>query len=151
MKSKLSLVLPRSAAVVACVMTLLMPLSAGADAQQDAIVGTWLTDDGDSKVEISRGGTSYVGKIVWLKEPERDGKPVHDAKNRDAALRNRPIMGLDVLSGFTYASNGVWSGGSAYAPRRGRSYPAELSLTKDGRLDIKVKDGIFTKHQYWTR
>ena len=60
-------------------------------------------------------------------------------------------MGLEVLSGFTYASNGVWSGGTAYAPRKGRSYPAELSVTRDGRLDIKVKDGIFSKHLYWTR
>ena len=88
---------------------------------------------------------------MWLKEPDREGKPVHDANNSNASLRDRPIMGVEILSGFTYAASGVWSGGTVYSPRKGRSYPAELSLAKDGRLDIKVKDGIFSKHLYWTR
>ncbi len=141
----------QSAAIAVCVLGLSLPAAARAADAQDAILGTWLTDGGDSRVEIARSGSRYAGKIVWLKEPERDGKPVRDANNSDAALRDRPVMGLEVLSSFTYASNGVWSGGTAYAPRKGRSYPAELSLTRDGRLDIKVKDGIFSKHLYWTR
>jgi uncharacterized protein (DUF2147 family) len=45
----------------------------------------------------------------------------------------------------------MWSGGTVYSPRRGRSYPAEITLAKDGRLDVKVKDGILSKHLYWTR
>lgn len=132
-------------------LALLLPAAARAADAQDAIVGTWLSDGGDSRVEITRSGPKFIGKIVWLQEPERDGKPVRDANNSDAVLRDRPIMGLEILSGFTYASNGVWSGGTAYAPRKGHSYPAELSVTRDGRLDIKVKDGMFTKHLYWTR
>lgn len=143
--------LSRTVGAVVCCLALLLPALARADAAQDAIAGSWLTDGGDSKVEIARSGSSYAGKIVWLKEPERDGKPVHDANNSNAALRDRPIMGMDILSGFTYGSSGVWSGGTIYSPRKGRSYPAELSIGKDGRLDIKVKDGIFSKHVYWTR
>jgi uncharacterized protein (DUF2147 family) len=141
----------RSAAIAACVLWLSLPTAARAIDAQDGILGTWLTDGGDSKVEVTRSGSRYAGRIVWLKETERDGKPVRDANNSDAALRDRPVMGLEVLSGFIYASNGVWSGGTAYAPRKGRSFPAELSVTRDGRLDIKVKDGIFSKHLYWTR
>jgi uncharacterized protein (DUF2147 family) len=139
------------AAVSSCIVTLLLPLSAGADAGQDAIVGAWLTDGGESKVEIARSGSQYAGRIVWLKEPERDGKPLRDSNNSNAALRDRPMMGLEVLSGFSYAAGGVWSGGSVYSPRKGRTYPAELSLARDGRLVIKVKDGIFSQHVYWSR
>jgi hypothetical protein len=36
-------------------------------------------------------------------------------------------------------------------PRNGRSYPAQLSIRVDGKLDIRVKDGVFSKHLYWTR
>lgn len=151
MKSDVGLTTGRIVAVGACAMTLLLPAPVRPDAAQDAIAGTWLTEGADSKVQISRSGASYGGKIVWLKEPEREGKPVHDANNSDASLRDRPIMGLEILSGFTYGSGGVWSGGTVYSPRKGRSYPAELSVAKDGRLDIKVKDGIFSKHLYWTR
>ena len=136
---------------IAFAMTLALPQAANAEAGPDAIVGTWLTDGGESKVEIERGGTQYSGKIVWLKEPERDGRPLRDANNTNAALRDRPLLGLEIVAGFSYASNAVWTGGSVYSPRKGRSYPAELSLAPDGRLDIKVKDGIFSKHLYWSR
>lgn len=111
-------------------------------AAEDAIVGTWLTEQQDSQVEIIRSGATYVGKVSWLKEPQSAGKPVTDVKNTDVSLRGRPILGLDILTGFSYAGDRTWRGGSIYAPRKGRSYPAELSLSKDGRLDVKVKDGV---------
>jgi uncharacterized protein (DUF2147 family) len=122
-----------------------------AAASGDEILGTWVTDSGESKVEIVKNGQIYAGKIVSLREPERDGKPVHDANNKNAALRERPLLGLEILSGFKHTSNGLWTGGTAYSPRKGESYPAELSVTKDNQLDVKVKDGIITKHVFWTR
>lgn len=93
MESGLGLTAARIVAVGGCAITLLLPAPARADAAQDAITGTWLTEGGDSKVEISRSGTSYGGKVVWLKEAEREGKPVHDANNSNASLRDRPIKG----------------------------------------------------------
>jgi len=121
----------------------------------DAIVGTWLTDDGASKVEVSAtkavdGSTVYAGKIRWLKDPTRDGKPLRDANNADSALRDRPILGLPILSGFK-ASGGGWTGGTVYSPRSGKSYPAELSIGADGRLQLKVSAGLLSKTDYWTR
>ena len=58
-------------------------------AAPDAILGTWLTDDGASKVEVTAvkapdGSSVYGGKISWLKEPTRDGKPLRDANNADS-------------------------------------------------------------------
>lgn len=121
----------------------------------DAILGTWLTDDGASKVEVSAaqavdGATVYDGKISWLKEPLRDGKPLRDANNVDSALRERPILGLPILSGFKASGSG-WAGGTVYSPRAGKSYPAELSIGVDGRLQLKVNAGLLSKTDYWTR
>jgi uncharacterized protein (DUF2147 family) len=126
-----------------------------AAAPPDAILGTWLTDDGASKVEVTAtrsadGGSVYEGKLVWLKEPLRDGQPLRDANNADPALRSRPVLGLVVLSGFRAAAGG-YSGGTVYAPRAGKAYPAELSIGADGRLELKVKAGLLTKTDYWTR
>lgn len=120
-------------------------------AGDDAIAGTWLTENRDSKVAIERTGNTFSGKIVWLQTPEPDGKPLVDAKNANAALRMRPIMGLEILSQFAPSAGGLWTGGTIYSPRNGRSYPAQLSIAPDGRLDIRVKDGVFSKHLYWTR
>ncbi len=130
-------------------------MATGAAASAEAIVGTWLTDDGASKVEVSAakaadGSVVYNGKIVWLKEPTKDGKPLHDANNSDAALRKRPIMGLQILSGFK-AAGGGWGGGTVYAPRAGKSFPAGLSISADGRLQLKVDAGLLSKTDYWTR
>jgi uncharacterized protein (DUF2147 family) len=127
------------------------PAAAGAD----AIVGAWLTDGGASKVEIAAsqagdGSTVYGGKVVWLKEPTRDGKPVVDANNADPAQRGRPILGLPILQGFK-AAGGVWTGGTVYAPRAGKSYPAELSIAPDGRLELKVQAGLLSRTDHWTR
>ena len=133
---------------------LLLPCGAGA-APADAILGAWLTDDGASKVQVTAdkapgGATVYAGKVVWLKQPERDGQPLRDANNEDAALRGRPILGLTVLSGFSFA-DGVYRGGSVYSPRAGKAYPAELAVGADGRLELKVKAGLISKTDHWTR
>jgi len=124
--------------------------SAGTQATDEAIVGTWLTEAADSKVAIAKNGAAYAGTVVWLKQPERNGKAITDAKNADPAQRGRPIMGLAVLGGIRAAGNGTWSG-AIYSPNKGRSYAVELSVAKDGRLDLKVKDGMFSKHVLWTR
>lgn len=140
--------------VCACAL-LLIGAPALQAAAADAILGTWLTDDGDSKVDISAakaadGSTVYGGKVIWLKEPQRDGKPLLDAKNADASLRGRPILGLQILSGFKPAAGG-WSGGTVYSPRAGKSFPAELSIAPDGRLELKVQAGILSRTDHWTR
>jgi uncharacterized protein (DUF2147 family) len=123
---------------------------------QDAIVGTWLTEDGGSKVDVvaskaADGSTSYSGRVSWLKDPMRDGKPMRDANNDDAALRDRAILGLEILLGFKANGAGAWTGGTLYSPRRGESFPADLSLLPDGSLELKVKAGLMTKTVRWTR
>lgn len=145
-----------SCVFVLALATLGLPLPAGSAASPDAIVGTWLTDDGDSKVAIEAakapdGGAVYNGKVVWLKAPTRDGKPLRDANNEDAALRERPIMGLEIVSGFKPDGAGGWTGGTVYSPRGGKRYPAQISLGDDGRLQIKVKAGLVSRTVAWAR
>ncbi len=137
------------------VLILLPRAVAWATAPADAILGNWVTDDGASKVEVTAakaadGSVVYDGKVVWLKQPLRDGQPLRDANNADAALRSRPVLGLQVLSGFKASPSG-YSGGTIYAPRAGKAFPAELAVTPDGRLELKVKAGLLEKTDYWTR
>jgi uncharacterized protein (DUF2147 family) len=152
--SKDTMAMRRAGGVLAALACLLCATALQA-APADAIVGTWLTDDGSSKVEVTAakaadGSNLYGGKVVWLKEPVRDGKPLRDVNNADAAQRERPIIGLPILAGFK-AAGGGWSGGTVYSPRAGKSYPAELSIGADGRLQLKVNAGPLSKTDYWTR
>lgn len=122
----------------------LLALPASAHAQA-SIAGTWFTEDSSSKVTITQSGTSYTGKVTWVKT---DGAV--DAKNSDASLRTRPILGIDILTGCTGDATSA-KGCRIYAPKRGSSYDAELNLDKDGTLKVKVKAGIGGKTQTWTR
>jgi uncharacterized protein (DUF2147 family) len=80
----------------------------------------------------------------------RDGKPLGDVNNADAAQRERPLIGIEVLSGFKATAAG-WSGGMVYAPRAGKNFPADLSMAPDGRLQLRIKAGMMTKTDCWTR
>lgn len=141
--------------LLAALLGLPWAVLAAAAPPPQAILGSWLTDDGASKVEVTAaksadGSTVYNGRVVWLKEPQRDGQPLQDKNNADEALRSRPIMGLAVLSGFRAGGAG-YVGGTVYSPRAGKAYPADLAIGADGRLELKVKAGLLTKTDYWTR
>ena len=40
---------------------------------QDEVVGVWLSETGNGKMEIYKKGDQCFGKIVWLKTPNGDG------------------------------------------------------------------------------
>lgn len=42
--------------------------------QADDIVGQWYTTERDAKVEIFKERGKYHGKVVWMDEPETNGK-----------------------------------------------------------------------------
>ena len=50
----------------------------------DEIIGTWLVGNSKAKIQITKTGDKFNGKIVWLKEPlDANGKPKLDTKNPD--------------------------------------------------------------------
>lgn len=117
------------------------------------VVGKWKLSDGSAIVEVYQSGDVYNGKIVWLKNPtEADGTPAIDDKNPDAKLRNRKLIGLNMLSNLKKI-NGKYSGGSIYDPGNGKTYNCSMKVDGDvlkvrGSLD---KRGIFGRTMDWYR
>lgn len=119
-------------------------------------VGTWLTEEGKSRIEISRCGEELCGRIVWLREPnEPDGSPKLDDENPDPQLRDRPILGLQILSGFTRASEDgtEWEDGTIYNPENGKTYSCTIAVREDGTLRVRGYVGIplLGETQIWQR
>ncbi len=109
-------------------------------AQADRVTGYWLSEEGNAQIEIYRvSGNQYNGRIVWLEEPlEDDGTPKVDSENPDRALRNRPILGLEILTGFTHnPSRQEWEKGRIYDPDNGRTYDCYMAL--DGHNTLKIR------------
>ena len=117
----------------------------------DRILGIWLNEDKDAKVEIYKSGNQYFGKLIWGKEMyEADGKTSRkDVENKDPKLRARNLKDLIMLSGFAYHDD-VWDGGEIYDPRNGSTYSCTLKL-KGSNLDIRGYIGIslFGKTTVW--
>ncbi|HEY3645108.1 MAG TPA: DUF2147 domain-containing protein [Gammaproteobacteria bacterium] len=143
-----------------CLMLLCLSASvAWAADDADAVLGTWVTADGDARVQILKHADAYDGSIVWLKEPEYPagdpmaGKAKLDLKNPDQSQRSRPVLGLPLIQGFKYAGDGVWSDGHIYDPKTGKLYSCKMTLMMDGRLKVRGYWGIslFGETQIWTR
>lgn len=117
----------------------------------DKIVGEWLNEEKTSKIEISKTGNSYSGKIVWLAHPYgSDGKPLTDIKNPDPHKRTQSILGLTIVTGLKYSS-GEWMGGTIYAPKKGQYADCSVTVSDSNKLKIKVSKGILSKTIIWTK
>jgi uncharacterized protein (DUF2147 family) len=129
---------------VLIVILVAISTSVSAQSKADKIVGYYLTLDEDTKAEKSQvqiykhTNGKYYGKVVWLKEPNKDGKPKVDDQNPDAKLKNRPIMNLELLKGFTYnADDNEWSDGTIYNPTGGKTYNCYMNFESANSLKIR--------------
>jgi len=123
---------------------------------QDKILGNWLNQEKDGRIEIYKTGEKYFGKLVWGRDlMEADGKTPRkdrtDTKNSDPKLRSRPLLGLVLLTNFTYG-DGEWSGGKIYDPKSGKTYSCTMKLKGD-KLEIRGYVGLsmFGRTTVWTR
>src|SRR3954451_18240973 len=82
--------------------------------------GDWITADRGALVRIAPCGPKLCGTIsrVLARGPE---VPSAEVNNPQPRLRSRPLVGLQVLSGFT-SRGSDWVEGRAYDPQSGRSY-----------------------------
>ena len=115
--------------------------------------GTWLSQDGATKVRVSDCGGKLCGKVVWLHVPNdpQTGKPKTDKLNPDPAKRARPLIGLTVVNGLKPSGPNRWSG-VIYNADDGNTYDASLEVENERTAMLKgcvLK--MLCKGQHWTR
>jgi len=127
------------------------PLAVPAFAESaDAITGLWEVDGGDAHIAIYRCGEHYCGSIVWLKEPVYPpddnggmaGKPLVDRENSDPAFQGRPLIGLQIMSGYTFRGNNRWDDGRIYNTENGRTYSSRLAVKSPDLLELRGYIGV---------
>jgi hypothetical protein len=129
--------------------SLLLMLASGwvaADADREAVHGIWASSG--TMIEVAPGVNGGLSaKIIALKHPywrEKDGIGVvgelkTDLHNPDESLRNRPFIGLEMLSGYQFIK-GRWRG-KLYLPSNGTTW-ASSAFVKNGVLQIRGHVGI---------
>jgi uncharacterized protein (DUF2147 family) len=133
---------------------LLIGATLSAQTKADDIVGVWLTGGKEpAKIQVYKASDKYFGKIVWLKNPDKDGKPKVDSKNPDKAKQGQKIMGLVILQNFKFDDDDEWNDGKIYDPESGKTYSCNLSLNGNNTLKVRGYIGIslLGRTETWTR
>ena len=128
--------------------------AAADEVKPDDIVGIWLIEeDGEAveKVEIYRCEEKYCGKIVWLKSQEGTDVQVTDEKNKSEDLRDRPLLGLEVMRDYELDGESAWREGEFYAYRKGKTVSPKLTLIDENHLKIQIKILFLKKSFEWKR
>jgi len=124
-------------------LTISLATPALGSAEPGDLFGVWVTEGGGAKLEIFPCGNKACGKVIWLKHPNyvnsSDG-PVGmekvDRKNSDPALRNRSIIGLQVMEGLSLEGD-WWRNGSCYDPQSGTTYQCKMRLESASELRLR--------------
>lgn len=119
-----------------------------AQTNADDILGEWLTEAKDGKIQIYKQGNQYFGKIVG-----GSGPMINDEKNPDEKKRSQPLMGKVILTGFVFNGKGKWQDGEIYNPNNGKTYSCTIKLKTKSELEVRgyVGISIIGRTEVWTR
>ncbi|MGH6736818.1 MAG: DUF2147 domain-containing protein [Methyloceanibacter sp.] len=135
----------------------LVPASPAQAASGDP-TGFWKkADPGErpGKFQISKCGSGnrlLCAKIVWLQQPlDSKGRPLHDIRNENPSMRDRPILGLPIFSGLQPVGPNVWKG-SIYNPEDGNTYSVTVTQVSRNQINVKgCKGWILCGERIWLR
>lgn len=96
----------------------------------DAIVGIYWSPNKETKIEIYKKGEHYYGKSIWVATPRKD------SKNPNVNLKKRAILGIVLLSEFSY-TDGDHLSGKMYDPESGNTVDCKMVLTGS---TLKIKE-----------
>ncbi len=116
----------------------------------DPALGRWKTPLHEGVVVIAPCGGSICGTLITSTRLAAD-PDMRDRLNADPALRQRRLIGIVLLQGFTRDAD-AWAGGTIYNPDDGRTYHARVTPIDSDHL--RVRGCVFVplcQSQIWTR
>ena len=144
--------------LVGSVLVCAFSAAALADGAEHKIQGLWVDNKDPSRqkfaVMVENCGSKLCGSLYWLKMPlSSNGLPKRDKHNPNEALRDRPLCGLQILTGFQPANDALWQDGEIYNPDDGLFFSSTMKLSPEGVLNIRGYVGIslFGKTLEWVR
>ena len=113
------------------------------------VEGRWVTEERDAVITIADCGKSLCGRITKFLVAPPQGVDQRDVNNRNASLRNRKLLGMPVLTGFT--EDGEEWRGQIYDPKSGKTYRSIIRRLNATTLQVKGCLGPFCQTQTWKR
>ena len=114
------------------------------------IFGYWLTSG--SIVKVENCDNLVCGKIITVfVEDGIDPNSILDKNNKNKSLRERTLVGVDLLSEFQINKEDqkTFKGGKIYDPRSGRTYNSNLYYKPSGNLKVEGCLRSFCRGEEW--
>lgn len=120
---------------------MLCSIATFAQRTKNQIEKVWYNQEKTSKIEVFLATDGkYYGKVVWLDKlnDEKTGKPKTDKENPDESKHNNPIMGIQILKGFSVDKDdkNLYVDGTVYDPKNGKTYCGKLTF-KGNSIDLR--------------
>jgi uncharacterized protein (DUF2147 family) len=138
---------------IALLASIFLSVASQADSATVPIEGVWLSADGTGWIRIEMGPNGPIGIIEGSPDPEQRKKSDKDELNPDPELRDRLLLGLTIMDGFSFAGDGKWKSGRIYDPNSGKTYKCKLTLVDANTLELRGYIGIslLGRTETWTR
>ena len=112
-----------------------------AQTKQDMILGIWMSTENKLMVQVYKVNNIFKAKVLWFNDTDDKSKPYTirtDEKNPDKSLRNRKLLGLEVLQGLIYnAEEDKWENGRIYDAKSGKTWDACIAITDEHLLKVR--------------
>ena len=128
--------------------TLAIAALGSAQADTHDVFGTFLTQEGTSKVTIEDcGDGTPCGRVSWI-----DPAAMEPGMTPETATTKTgdPVIGLLMLQSFDKKKKD-WRGGTIYDPENDKTYASRLKRLTDGSLQVKGCVGPICQTQVWSQ
>ena len=131
-------------------LVLLAVSSSTSSESNKTMEGFWLTSQ--SIVQVKNCDKNLCATIEQLFVDDGiDPKSIKDSNNKKRSLRDRPLIGINLLEEFPSNALGkkVLKNGKIYDPGRGRVFKSNLYLLDDGTLKVEGCLMGICDHEIW--
>ena len=120
-----------------------------------SVMGSWKTIDdktGNEKSVLSvyMKGEKLYAKVEKILEKGRENATCIKCKG---SLKDRPILGMQIINGLVKKGKNEYAGGSILDPENGQNYRCRIWLNEDNPNELKVRGylAFFYRTQTWIR
>lgn len=112
-----------------------------AQSAENQILGKWMSLEKSVMVEVFRKTGGFGAKVIWFNEKLGSKVPMEDrldTQNPNPKLRQRKILGMEVLNGLVYnADKKFWEKGQIYDAQSGRTWESSVHLLANGQMKVR--------------
>lgn len=123
------------------IIFLIIPFKGFSVTTEDDILGRWISTKKNVIIEVYKASNQFKAKVIWFDDSDDPNKPMRtrlDINNPDKELRNKRILGMDVLERLHYNPDKKrWENGLIYDPQSGKHWSSLVYFNHQNQMIVK--------------